>query len=96
MLDQGLLKAALQRDPAHPGLPASGPAYRYKAGFWARDISGPLGCSRPVWAPFMSGFGGISVVLLPGGVTYYYFGDSGVFDWAPASLEAGRIRDMCS
>ena len=44
----------------------------------------------------MSGFGGISVVLLPGGVTYYYFGDSGVFDWAPAALEAGRIRDMCS
>ncbi|MEI7573580.1 MAG: hypothetical protein WCJ52_10710 [Phenylobacterium sp.] len=96
VLDPGLLKAALQRDPAHPGLPASGPAYRYKAGFWARDISGPLGCSRPVWAPFMSGYGGISVVLLPGGVTYYYFGDSGVFDWAPAALEAGRIRNMCS
>ena len=96
MLDQGLLAAALQRDPAHPGLPAGGAAYRYKAGFWARDISGPLGCSRPVWAPFMSGFGGISVVLLPGGVTYYYFGDGGVFDWAPAAVEAARIKDMCS
>lgn len=95
-LDQGLLAAALQKDPARPGLPAGGPAYRYKAGFWARDIGGPLGCARPVWAPFMSGFGGISVVLLPGGVTYYYFGDSGVFDWAPAAVEAGRIRDMCS
>jgi hypothetical protein len=96
MLDQGLLAAALQRDPAHPGLPAGGAAYRYKAGFWARDISGPLGCSRPVWAPFMSGFGGISVVLLPGGVTYYSFGDGGVFDWAPAAVEAARIKDMCS
>jgi hypothetical protein len=95
-LDAGLLTAALQEDPAHPGLPAGGPAWRYKAGFWARDIAAPLGCSRPVWAPFMSGFGGISVVLLPGGVTYYYFGDSGVFDWAPAAVEAARIRDMCS
>lgn len=95
-LDAGLLAAALQKDPAHPGLPAGGPAWRYKAGFWARDIGGPLGCSRPVWAPFMSGFGGISVVLLPGGVTYYYFGDSGVFDWAPAAVEAARIRTMCS
>ena len=95
-LDAGLLDRALQRDPAHPGLPAGGPTYRYKAGFWARDISGPLGCARPVWAPFMSGFGGISVVLLPGDVTYYYFGDSGVFDWAPAAVEAARIRDMCS
>ena len=44
----------------------------------------------------MSGFGGISVVLLPGGVTYYYFGDGGVFDWAPAAVEAARIKDMCS
>lgn len=95
-LDRGLLAAALQRDPERPGLPAGGPTYRYKAGFWARDISGPLGCPRPVWAPFMSGFGGISVVLLPGGVTYYYFGDSGVFDWAPAAVEAARIKDMCS
>ncbi|MDO8296581.1 MAG: hypothetical protein Q7T19_09105 [Caulobacter sp.] len=96
MLDPALLAAALQKDPAHPGLTAGGPVYRYKAGFWARDIGGPLGCPRPVWAPFMSGFGGISVVLLPGGVTYYYFGDSGLFDWAPAAVEAARIRDMCS
>lgn len=95
-LEPGLLAAALQKDPAQRGLPAGGPTYRYKGGFWARDISGPLGCARPVWTPFMSGFGGISVVLLPGGVTYYYFGDSGVFDWARAAVEAGKIKDMCS
>ncbi len=96
VLDPELLAAALHRNPSQPGLPAGGTTYRYKAGFWARDIGGPLGCARPVWAPFMSGFGGISVVLLPGGVTYYYFGDSGVFDWAPAAVEAARIGDMCS
>lgn len=95
MLDQDLLLAAMQKDPDHPGLPAGGPTYRYKAGFWARDISGPLGCSRPIWVPFMSGFGGISVVLLPGGVTYYYFGDGGIFDWTPAAVEAGKIENMC-
>lgn len=95
VLDPALLAAALQRDPIQPGLPAGGPTYRYKAGFWARNISGALNCSQPVWTPFMSGFGGISVVLLPGGVTYYYFGDSGVYDWAPAAVEAGRIRNLC-
>ncbi|HRD27008.1 MAG TPA: hypothetical protein PLO65_01775, partial [Caulobacter sp.] len=94
-LDSALLTAALQKDPAPSGLQAGGPNYRYKGGFWARNIGGPLGCPAPVWTPFMSGFGGISVVLLPGGVTYYYFGDSGVFDWAPAAVEAARIKDMC-
>lgn len=96
MLDPTLLAAALQRDPAQPGLPAGGPTYRYKAGFWARNISGVLSCSQPVWTPFMSGFGGISVVLLPGGVTYYYFGDSGVYDWAPAAIEVSKIKDLCA
>lgn len=96
MLDPTLLAAALQKDPAQSGLPAGGPTYRYKGGFWARNIGDALGCARPVWTPFMSGYGGISVVLLPGGVTYYYFGDSGVYDWAPAAVEAGRIRDLCA
>ncbi|MBU4433246.1 MAG: hypothetical protein KKC14_02400, partial [Alphaproteobacteria bacterium] len=91
----GLLAAALQRDPARPGLPAGGEDYRYKAGFWARDLGAKLGCAAPLWVPFMSGYGGISVVLLPGGLTYYYFGDSGVFDWGPAAVEAAKIKRMC-
>lgn len=95
VLDPGLLSAALQRDPARPGLRAGGEDYRYKAGFWARDLGTKLGCAAPLWVPFMSGYGGISVVLLPGGLTYYYFGDSGVFDWAQAAVETAKIKRMC-
>jgi hypothetical protein len=96
VLDSGLLSAALQRDPARSGLRAGGQDYRYKAGFWARDLGTKLGCAAPLWVPFMSGYGGISVVLLPGGLTYYYFGDGGVFDWAQAAVEAAKIKRMCS
>lgn len=95
VLDEALLDAALQRDPANGGLSAGGPAYRYKGGFWARDIAPVVGCDRPLWVPFMSGYGGISVVLLPGDMTFYYFGDSGVFDWAPAAVEAARMKRIC-
>lgn len=95
MLDEGLLPAALQRDPTPSGLPAGIPGFRYKTGFWARDIAPTLGCSAPQMIPFMSGYGGISVVLLPGDVTFYYFGDSGVFDWAPAAVEIAKIKRIC-
>jgi hypothetical protein len=95
MLDPALLDRALQRQGAPQGLQAGKPKFRYADGFWAEDIGPALHCPHPVWAPFMSGFGGISVVLLPDGVDYYYFGDSGVFDWTPAALEIEKIRPMC-
>ncbi|MDI1281839.1 hypothetical protein [Brevundimonas sp.] len=95
MLDEGLLSAALQREPTPSGLPAGLPGFRYKAGFWARDLAPVLGCRAPLMTPFMSGYGGISVVLLPGDMTFYYFGDSGVFDWAPAAVEIAKIKRMC-
>lgn len=95
VLDGGLLDAALQRDPRRPGLRAGGPDYRYEGGFWARRLGVTLGCEAPAWTPFMSGYGGISVAMLPGGMTYYYFGDSAVFDWGPAAVEADKIKRMC-
>ena len=94
-LDTAMLEAALQRNPVPAGLPGGGPDYRYKTGFWARNLAAPLGCDRPVWTPFMSGYGGISVVLLPGDMTFYYFGDSGIFDWSPAAVEAAKIKGLC-
>jgi hypothetical protein len=95
LLDKGLLDSALQRDPAHPGLEAAGKDYRYKTGFWARNLAKTLKCKAPLWVPFMSGYGGISVVLLPGGMTYYGFGDSEAFDWSSAAVEANKIKGLC-
>lgn len=95
-LDRRMLAAALQRDPADRGLAAAHPELRYKNGFWAWNVQALLGCRQPSWVPFMSGFGGITVALMPNGVTYYYFSDGGKFAWSEAVTQAARIAPICT
>jgi deoxyribodipyrimidine photolyase-like uncharacterized protein len=57
-----------------------------------------LGCEHDTWVPFMSGFGGISLVLFPNGVVYYNFADDGAlasFDWAAPAREVRKLGDYC-
>lgn len=100
VLDPVMLASALQRNPADRGLPvAQLGEYRYKNGFWARNVQPLLGCERATWIPFMSGFGGISVVLFPNGTVYYNFADDGLvasFDWGRAALELQKLGSLCS
>ncbi len=96
LLSQTELQSALQRNDADPGLPAPTEMFRYNNGFWAWNFGAFEGCSEPVWVPFMSGFGGISVVFLPGGATYYYFSDGGDYRWARAVRESERIQPFCT
>ncbi len=99
VLDPQMLATALQRNPADRGLPAATLSnFRYKYGFWARNVQGLLGCTQPTWVPFMSGFGGISVVLFPNGIVYYNFSDDGElasFDWSAPARQVQKIRDYC-
>ncbi len=95
VLDPAMVKSALQRDPADPGLPAPGDDMRYNDGVWAWNIAGYLGCPEPAWVPFMSGFGGISVVMIPNGIVYYYVSDGGTFRWARAVAETDRLGPVC-
>jgi hypothetical protein len=95
VLDLALLDAALQRSSSDRGLePQSG--YRYNNGFWAKDIGAEVGCAGPLWVPFMSGYGGITVLLLPNGVVYYYFSDDEDFAWLEAARAADSIRSICN
>ncbi|MFA5965250.1 MAG: hypothetical protein WC804_14630 [Sphingomonas sp.] len=95
VIDPAMLAAALQRDPAAPGLAAGSSAMRYQHGFWAWDIGASIGCTRSVWVPFLSGYGGITVALFPNGVIYYYFSDGREFAWARAAKAANQIQSMC-
>jgi CubicO group peptidase (beta-lactamase class C family) len=95
LFDAGMLRAALQRDPADPGLQATNRDYRYNNGVWAWNIAENLGCRQPAWIPFMSGFGGISVVMMPNGIVYWYVSDGGVYRWARAVREAQRLGAIC-
>ncbi len=62
---------------------------------WAWNVAGYLGCPAPAWVPFMSGFGGISVVMIPNGIVYYYVSDGGAFRWARAVAESTRLGALC-
>ena len=69
----------MQQNPADRGLvPKSG--YHYKSGIWAKDLSAVVSFSE-AWIPFMSGYGGITVAMLPNNTVYYYFSDNDEFVW---------------
>lgn len=93
--DSAEIDKALQRNNNDRGIFAYGKAIRYKNGFWASDFQKILGCKKPVWVPFMSGYGGITIALLPNGMVYYYFSDNDDFAWKFAVLEAHKIKNLC-
>lgn len=95
LLDEGLFGAAMQRQENDRGAQAGTADFRYNNGFWAHDIAPYIACDEPVWVPFMSGYGGISVVLFPNGTSYYYFSDGYTQRWREAAVAANRIRGMC-
>ncbi|WP_417483226.1 serine hydrolase [Maricaulis sp.] len=94
-LDRGLLAAALQQKPDDRGLPAIEDSLRYRAGFWAYNAGNYLGCDHDVWIPTMSGYGGISVTLIPNGHVYLYASDGREFSWRRAAAQSFAIQPYC-
>jgi hypothetical protein len=90
------LSAALQRSASDTGFSAARPEFRYNNGLWAWNAAASLACKAPLWVPFMSGYGGISVVLMPNGAVYYYFSDNSEFRWARALREANKLAPFCT
>jgi hypothetical protein len=95
VLDKGELSAALQRNPADHGVRAHEATLRYNNGFWAyrTDLGGA--CTKATWLPFMSGYGGISIVLMPNQSVFYVFSDQGRFEWLRAAIAVHRIHALC-
>jgi CubicO group peptidase (beta-lactamase class C family) len=98
LLEPTMLGAAMQRNPDDRGLNTTGfPTFKYNNGFWAREWipaeARQYSCS--FWTPFMSGFGGITVVLMPNRSIYYYFSDNNEFSWYDAVNESNKITPMC-
>ena len=95
LLDPSMLDAALQRTSDH-GLP-TGTGFFYNDGFWAKHFTPAefpqYKCS--FWVPFMSGFGGITIAILPNGATYWYFSDNDEFSWYDAVYEAAKLAPVC-
>ncbi len=87
----------MQRDESDRGLGIPGDAsLRYNMSVWAKDFStadDPAFTER-FTVPFMSGFGGITVALMPNDSTYYVFSDANEFVWAPAVVQSQRLSPM--
>jgi hypothetical protein len=99
LLDESMLADAMQKNPAERGLDTTGlETFKYQHAFWAKQITPAefrqFKCS--FWVPFMSGYGGITVAMLPNGVTYYYFSDNQEYNWYNAMLEANKLRPYCA
>ena len=96
LLQPDMLAAAMQQNPDDRGLPTATAGFMYNNGFWAHRFTLRDGYACSFWVPFMSGYGGITVAMLPNGVTYYYVSDNGNFDWYDAVVEIDRsIKRIC-
>jgi hypothetical protein len=81
LLDANMLAAAMQQNSADRGLPTANQPFMYNNGFWGNQFTPSDGYACSFWTPFMSGFGGISIIMMPNGATFYVFSDNGDFNW---------------
>ena len=95
LLDPTLLAEALQQTESR-GLSA-GTASRYQHSVWAYDLKHamPESCSSSTWLPYMSGYGGIGVVMLPTGIIYYYVSDNNEYGFMKSVAELNKISPLC-
>jgi len=98
LLQPEMLQDSMQKDSTDHGMDTTGvPVFKYNNAFWAKNMTPAefpqYTCS--FWVPFMSGYGGITVAMLPNGVTYYYFSDNEEFSWYSASNETNKLSPMC-
>lgn len=104
ILDPARLRDSLFRNPDSLGLAVPGPSgilpgmHRYQNAFWGSKMTraefpGDYGCE--FWVARMGGYGGISIVLMPNGVSYYVFSDNDEFYWHDAVREANKLVPFC-
>ena len=82
--------------PDEGKMPVSG-TFHYQNGFWGKHIT-PAEFPQytcDFWMPYMSGYGGISILLLPNRSVYYIFSDANEFNWYNAVHEISRLRPYC-
>lgn len=98
VLQPAMLDDSMQRNPADRGVDTTGTTvFKYNNGFWAKNFTPTdypqYTCS--FYVPFMSGYGGITVAMMPNGATYYYFSDNNEFSWAAAVNETDKLAHEC-
>lgn len=103
VLDPSRLQEALFRS-SNPGLPVpdtGNPKYKntwvYLHNFWGKKVTNAefptISCAFTI--PFMSGYGGNTIMLLPNGATYYVFSDAYEFPIDQAISQVNTLSGYC-
>lgn len=96
LLQTDMLADSMQKDATDRGLDTTGrPVFKYNNGFWAKEFTSTDGYTCSFYTPFMSGYGGITVAMMPNGVTYYYFSDNEEYSWSSSVNEANKLVSHC-
>jgi len=95
LLSPSVLDASMQKIGSDRGLD-TGNGFKYNNSVWAKQYTAADDASytTPFYVPFMSGFGGITVAMMPNGGTYYYFSDNNEFAYTPAVKESSKLAPM--
>jgi len=97
LLQTDMLADSMQQDAVDRGLDTTGsPVFKYNNAFWAKQFTSADGYTCSFYTPFMSGYGGITVVMMPNGATYYYFSDNEEYSWSSSVNEANKLVPHCS
>ena len=93
---ESLMNSSLQLNKKDRGLDAFSGIKFYNNGFWARKLPGfQVGCKEDIFIPYMEGYGGIVVALMPNGHLYYFFSDGDQFSWSKAARASSKIKSFC-
>ncbi len=92
-LTRSLLAASLQRDANDRGVNI--PGGMYNNSFWSQSFGPDQGFNCRFSVPYMAGYTGNIIALMPNGITFYYFSDHRDFNWASAVHEADKIIPFC-
>jgi hypothetical protein len=97
LLSAAKLSEALYRTSAPTGLPLGHPNRfgepLYHLSFWSMPYRTSTGCFFQI--PFMAGYGGNLVALLPNGVSAFRFADAMIYDVAPLIRVGESVRPLC-
>jgi len=94
-LKASMVNEVLQNTSYH-GLNVGSAYDTYDNGFWIWKADTALGCSSNRYIPYMSGFGGIAVILLPNNMVYYFFSDTAEYTFVNSVIQLDKIGDFCN
>lgn len=98
MIDTAMLNAALQKTASNRGLNAGSVNDKYQHSFWAYNLNASSilsNCTTDTWAPYMSGYGGIGIVMFNNGMVYYFFSDNQEYAFTTTAKELDKISNIC-